>query len=723
MKNQIFPTLLSFFLLFFLSCSSDSGEETPEPDTQAPIVDFSIAGSPSGSTGPIVVSNEIIVNVDAQDNGTISKVEAFIDNQKQGEDTTAPFQIRIDVSGFESKIRLTQKFRDYTLKVSVTDAAGNVTSKEQTINIDNLLPSITEVSLEEGTVINGDSNMVTFNVSDNEGLVSVIAYLNNEVVQEFDTEVYELNINTLALSDGQNLLRLEAKDLADNTAAYSVNFISDNTGPEISIDTLEENQILDNLLNIKPNVSDEYSQAISLEVLFRGEQIQLYENPISVEFDFNPENYPTGDAVFSFVATDNLGNQSILEIDTEVLRLLMEVTLPEGFLSQFWTSFWIFASNSDDGSMIVSKSVELGEDAITLYAPGEFTPEQKYMITYLAVENTPDGAKSRVTNIQDISRNSLSQMVFNLRPNNVGQLTQFDTNGFGLVESVSGDGEGYAISHFPSEQNPNMNIFDRDDSISRDYYYLYSSQLTDIDYAYYKLTLPVDGTFSLNRSDMITDIDLETPTFSIVNALEFSLPVLNIDGYDSPQDFSEGIFHRIYSQTPPLIFGGVYQYYLNNSFSNYSHTLAIGDYYTIRRGVPPETYTVPDWTISNIQTGNTLSLTTTGADHRLGRILLRPTSGDSYVMTVLFDSQNTSEIVFPDLPDDLSDLDFYAANQEGTLNVEQIQITSFDNISTYEEYLDTVIKNQKEHDNISDIVESKLSVTGGFFNFENFHFN
>lgn len=108
------------------SCSSDSEDPVPEPDVIAPNVDFSIPGnSGTSSTETPVVSNQIVVDIDAQDAGGVAKVEAFINNEKVGEDTTAPYQITIDVSNYTSKNNLAAKFTDYTLKVTVTDNSGN----------------------------------------------------------------------------------------------------------------------------------------------------------------------------------------------------------------------------------------------------------------------------------------------------------------------------------------------------------------------------------------------------------------------------------------------------------------------------------------------------------------------------------------------------------------------------------------------------------------------
>jgi hypothetical protein len=143
MKQFFSTSILLALITMLFSCSSDSEDPTPEPDVVAPTVDFSIAGSSgSGNSEPIVVSNQIQININAQDAEGIAKVEAFINNEKVGEDTTAPYQITIDVSGYASK-GVTSKLTDYVLRIDATDTSGNTSSTDQLINIVNETPLIT----------------------------------------------------------------------------------------------------------------------------------------------------------------------------------------------------------------------------------------------------------------------------------------------------------------------------------------------------------------------------------------------------------------------------------------------------------------------------------------------------------------------------------------------------------------------------------------------------
>ena len=717
--RKICSLIFAVFLTY--SCSKDDNKSIP--DTTAPEIELSITGFPITTPGvPIVVSTQIEININAEDAGGIAKIEAFIDGSKVGEDTSAPYQIIIDISTFESKIGRTNKYKNYVLKVSATDNSGNVTSIEQDINIDNTLPVITGVSLAEGAIINGDTNAVSFEASDNEEVILVTTYLNDQVLTEITDDVYEVNINTLELQDGPNTLRIEAKDAAENIGVFELHFISDNTGPTVVVSSITDGSVLDKILNFNPGVSDEYSEVASLEIFLRGSSLVQFPAQANYAFSFNPEDYTIGDAEFSFVATDALGNISSIAINTQILRLLMEVTIPQEFLSPFWTSFWILASEND-GSPIAVKSVELGDQTVKLYAPSEFALDQKYMITFLAEEATPDGPKTRLTNIQGISRNSLSQLNFRDREVLNGNNIDIQTTGFGGTEIVVGLGKGYYANHYPSEPNPYMSVFDVNDQINHSFYYLYTTALDNVPYAYYRLSAPLNNSITLDKSDMISDLEIESPSFGITNDPMITNLQLSINGYSSAQEYQNGISHQLFSNTPERIFGGTYQYYLNNTFTNYDHTLLINDYYTKRTGAPLDTYTLPDWTIAYQKTGNDITLTSSGTSHTLGRVFLRPQSGDSYVMSILFDSQTTQALTFPIIPEEMSGLSIYANNQNMDLNVELVQLLSFDHISTYNEYLDVVVKGHGKYDEHSNIMESKLHASGGYYDFENFHFD
>jgi len=146
MKNSIL-ILLVIPILIFQSCSKDpepNKEQVLVDDVVAPTINFSISGiDESSSNQPIVVSDQIEISIDAKDASGIQKVEAFINATKVGEDTTEPYEIIIDLSGYSSTSGKSRLDENAVLKVVATDTNGNEAEIEQNIIIETGIPLIT----------------------------------------------------------------------------------------------------------------------------------------------------------------------------------------------------------------------------------------------------------------------------------------------------------------------------------------------------------------------------------------------------------------------------------------------------------------------------------------------------------------------------------------------------------------------------------------------------
>src|SRR5690606_9203746 len=127
--------LRTFFALCILSISC-SKDEDEAPDTIPPSVAFTIKGITQDLSQTPVIGNTIEIEISAQDAKGISKVEAFMNDVKVGEDNQPPFKITIDLTQYSKKLTskgtaLNKTQTQYTLKVSATDLSGNVASVER----------------------------------------------------------------------------------------------------------------------------------------------------------------------------------------------------------------------------------------------------------------------------------------------------------------------------------------------------------------------------------------------------------------------------------------------------------------------------------------------------------------------------------------------------------------------------------------------------------------
>jgi len=719
--------LMGITLTALLSCSSDSSDTTPEPDTVAPALDFTISGTSSGSE-PIVVSNQMEININAQDAKGISKVEAFIDDKKVGEDTTAPYQITIDVSNYTSKNNLTAKFTDYTLKVTVTDTSGNETSKEQVIHIDNELPSITNVSLEDGSVINGDTNTVTFAVSDNEGLSGVTTYLNNSLLQQITDETYEININTLNLSDGDNTLRIEAIDLAGNTTNFDVVFISDNTGPEIVLNTIENGQILDESLLISTGLSDMYSQVTFFDIALEEQNLLTTDVAFSagtegqVDFEFNPEVYATGEHILKIIASDALGNESIVEFPIQIQRRLIVINVPQEKLDNGMKMGIVFVSKMD-GSLIDWKEFSHDSQQIILRSTEEFDFEMEFMLTFYLEEN-PSSNAAYISTHQNLTRNN--PKVLNLSTPKYlssGQDSsyQIPITNFLSSDAVIGSGgnspwsntkfdtrsSSYFAALYFYEGYLSLGTADLSNPTRFNEYYLYMNN-SGI-YRYLVLDNPIDPGYILDK-DAFSTTNLERRYFTVANSSQTYPPsYLEIFGATTLEEDGLNNYHQIYNANENDFISNPGLFYdLNTSFASYKHVLAWDNYYTLRRGTPLDNYVIPSWNLEYLVNGNTVSLTADQSEPILGRIICADSdfqTHPTYNWSITFDSRKITDVVIPQLPEFIAQTVSEAQNNNSII-VKGAALYSYQSILDYNDYVDKVIKNDKDILDVTDWYQS-----------------
>ena len=708
---------LTLFNLLLIGCSSDSdSNQEIVPDVTAPELNITLTGFPHNSGEPIVASNSIEINIDAKDEGGIAKIEAFLNNEKVGEDTTAPYQIVVDISTLDSKNASTKKYKDYTLRVTATDKSGNTQSKEQIINVDNEKPIITSVSLESGTIINGNENTVSFEVMDNEELSSVKAYLNEELLIEVADEIYEININTLELQDGQNILKIEAIDIAENSSTFEINFISDNTGPEITIENLTENQILDNPFKLNPIISDVHSDIALIEVLFGENQLLLAQDMVDFQLEFIPEEYPIGKENFTFIAFDELGNQTSLSIPTEVKRKLFTIRLENGFLQNDWVGFWVLISEMD-GTAILNKSIESNISELIIHANDEFPLEKEYMVSFIADENNGSFVKTHMTIVQNLTRLNFDEINFSPGFGEKITYTTVPMTGFEGVENVVGRGNGFQTTHDNNLENLTLDINSGYGYAPYNGLYLTGYNLGESpSYGYYRINYPFETNLEIKKSDFLYDnVATGTVNFS-ENSLTNYDDNLFIWGFESPSDLQNGNSHLVYDSFYTFQSFRTRDYFYPDLFSSYKHHFRLNNYNTFRNGLPNENYLIPNWEVSYTQNEKVVTINKSGTGYTVGRLIIDLGFQDnSQLVTLIYDSSKQNQVYIPEIPEELNNLNAFESFKNSSISVDYAELVSFDDISKYQEYLLKVISVYKEHDEVSPVMESVLDKNGYIF--------
>ncbi|WP_224489962.1 Ig-like domain-containing protein [Robertkochia flava] len=695
-KKQPFLTVILVAFLLLSACSkSDPVPDPLENDSTPPTVELAIAGLPPTSTtdpaNPPVVSREITVQVDAKDANGIQMIEAFIDNNKVGEDTTAPFSITIDLSNYQSKgIKLNKTQTLYTLKVTATDNAGNQNSNELDIIVDNEVPVISDVSLSPDTIINGSDNEVTFNVEENQELSEVKAELNGNLLEVLaDSTAYAFNLDTAILEDGPNTVVISATDKANNIAFHHLNFISDNTGPVIISQELEAGQVFDSPINFSAQATDEYSNVTQLGLVVASDTLLMSTSGMLGSLGIDPENYPPGELTFQLFAKDTLGNVSELEIPVEVKRLLITISTPENLLGDLYDNYWAFASDSTGATVALTQLKNSG--TFKLHADSEFGKNQTFMLTFLEVKGY-QSQKNQAVTYHDMSRNKIQQIRLNnkMEPLTSSHVsTEISMSGFPAnLNRIYTEGK----YHTGGQANETTFVVNQKNTNNQDSLMIVSEEYPTQNLKYKTLAINDLENSTLNYNDFSNEMVVK-------KNIDFGGVTgeggLYLYGYASLNDKENDNYHKIYQNTLSTdAFSGLDEYYLIDKFPYYRYLLSKGAFIIEAYEKPKTQYTLPAWSLDWTQTGNTLSINSTGQEHTTGKLYAWAASApysDFADWVMIFDSSKAGDLVFPEIPN-LIDCQLKTFLLSNTMSVEHVELNQYPQATSYEKYLQDIIR-------------------------------
>lgn len=195
-------------------CSSASDTDETDPDLVAPVV--SLTDPSDGAT----VEGAITVSADASDNVAVSQVVFSVDGFQHGAaDTSSPYGISLDTTTLTDGA--------HTIRAVATDAAGNSSSSQVNVTVDNpepadvIAPSVGVSGPTGGATVNGTVN-VTANASDNIGVAGVKFYAGSTQIGAEDTTApYSVSWDTTSVADGTVQLTAVARDAAGNVTTSS----------------------------------------------------------------------------------------------------------------------------------------------------------------------------------------------------------------------------------------------------------------------------------------------------------------------------------------------------------------------------------------------------------------------------------------------------------------------------------------------------------------------
>lgn len=212
---------------------------TPPTDTTKPTADFTVTRNSATS---------YTVNVTAQDDRGVTRVEIYDGDQLIATRTAAPYTAELTYSAAQNGTR--------TIRVRVFDAEGNVTevTRQITVGVDATAPTVT------ASVSQTASGRVTIlaNARDDQGITRVEFYEGGVLIGT-DTEApYTLERTYTAAQNGRRTVTVRAYDAQGNTAETTVSFTIDvDLPPTVSLRVNRDTLARDNTVTVTADARDD----------------------------------------------------------------------------------------------------------------------------------------------------------------------------------------------------------------------------------------------------------------------------------------------------------------------------------------------------------------------------------------------------------------------------------------------------------------------------------
>jgi len=202
--NRPAITYLLFLLMFVSMFKCTEKQSTAPDDTTVPSVSIT---SPSNDT---IVSGNVKIIADANDNIGIKNVQFYIDSTFVFKDSESPYIYDWDTTPLNDETICSLYVITYDLKMN------EGISEIVTVTIDNSLPNAEITNPIHGSIVS-DSVQVSVDANDNIGIDQVCFYINNNFEFSDDKPQYEYFWDTTHLDEG-NLFTLSLKviDIAGN---------------------------------------------------------------------------------------------------------------------------------------------------------------------------------------------------------------------------------------------------------------------------------------------------------------------------------------------------------------------------------------------------------------------------------------------------------------------------------------------------------------------------
>ncbi len=266
-------------------------------DLQQPTV---VLASPSaGST----VTGPTLLQAAAADNGTLTKVEFFVDGIRVGGDTTAPYTWVWNSAAAGTG--------SHSLKARAFDACGNAawsTSVSVQVAIDTTAPMVSLTAPAAGAIVRGIVPLQATS-SDAFGVTRVEFFLDGALIATDSNAPYAASWNTVAAASGLHTLQAKAYDTSGNvgsSATVSVNVANDLGVPAVSFLAPTGGAIVRSTVAVQASATDDVA-VVRVDLAADGVTIGT-DTTAPYAFSWNSTNVAEGVHTLTLRAYDAASN-------------------------------------------------------------------------------------------------------------------------------------------------------------------------------------------------------------------------------------------------------------------------------------------------------------------------------------------------------------------------------------------------------------------------------
>lgn len=283
----------------------------------------------------------------------------------------------------------------------------------------------------------------------------------------------------------------------------------------------------------------------------------------------------------------------------------------------------------------------------------------------------------------------------------------------GLLNSLKNATAGYNVYLNTSEAHLDVSRYVTSENPQPfDSLYLYNGR----SYDYLFIDFPLAEDYVLDKAGFRNEnLESHELVVSSQNLSSNTTSHLSIFGAISQEEALNDRFHGIYHFNKYASLDTPMQYDINNSFYSYRHALYFANYYTERKGPPIDNYQIPDVTLDYTFANNVIDLTVEVTEHVVGKVECMDFDNLTYVWNITFKSKDNEKIIIPKLPESISHPS-KNAHESNTLKVEKVELLSYQSITTYDDYIQNVFKDQKGILDFTDWYQLIFSSRTGNFN-------